>query len=154
MKKLLVMTLAAGIALTATASVAGPLEDAIDARRGYYQVVKFNAGPLFAMAKGNVDYDAEAASTYAANLAALAQMNTAAMWPAGSDNEAMAGKTRALPVIWSTFPAVLDKNKAFTDAAVALGAAAGNGLDALRPAVGALGQSCSGCHDTYRAKGF
>ena len=155
MRKLLFLfvSFVASIAAAAVA-VADPIDDAIKARQSYYQVVKFNAGPLFGMAKGAVPYDAKAAQTNADNLKALAAMTNGAMWPQGSDNKAKAGKTRALPAIWETYPAVLDKSKAWKDAIAALAEAAGGGLDKLRPAVAALGKSCAGCHDEYRAKNF
>ena len=107
------------ILLTGLASpvLADPADDAIDARRGYFQVVKFNAAPLFAMAKGEMDYDAKKAQAYADNLQALAKMSTGAMYPPGSDNTAKKGKTRALPVIWTTYPAIVEKSKAWKAAA-------------------------------------
>ena len=129
-------------------------DDNIKARQGYYQMVSHNAGALFGMAQGKVAYDAEAAQTHAANLEMLATMNTASMWPAGTDKASKPGQTRALPVIWETYPAILEKNKAFADASAALVENAGNGLDALRANIGPLGASCKGCHETYRAKDF
>lgn len=142
-------------AVTAAAPVlADAIDDAIKARRGYYQVVSHNAGALFAMAKGDVEYNAEQATTHAKNLEMLSQMNNSTMWPAGSSNADRAGKTRALPVIWSTFPAIGEKGKAFGAATAKLAASAGGGLDALRADIGALGASCKGCHETYRAKDF
>lgn len=148
--------LAIGLAATtlSTVAVADEIEDAIKARQGYYQVVKHNTGPLFAMAKGDIEYNAEQASTYAANLQMLASLNNSSMWPAGSSKEDRAGKTRALPVIWTTFPAISEKGQAFKDATEKLASSAGGGLDSLRADVGALGASCKGCHDTYRAKDF
>ena len=47
------------------------------------------------------------------------------MWPPGSDNQALPGKTRALPEIWSTFPAVMEKANALTSALEAMVVAAG-----------------------------
>lgn len=148
--------LAIGVAATTLAlpALADSIDDAIKARQGYYQVVLHNAGALFGMAKGDIDYNAEAASTHANNLAALAAMNNSSMWPAGSSKEDRKGKTRALPVIWSTYPAIGEKGQAFKDATAKLAETAGNGLGELRANVGALGASCKGCHETYRAKDF
>ena len=58
-----------GIALTGT-SFAGddPLLNAIKARQGEMQLRSFNAGPLFGMAKGKIDYNAEMANKLAGNL--------------------------------------------------------------------------------------
>lgn len=137
-----------------TLAMADAADDAIKARRGYYQVVLHNAGVMFGMAKGEIAYDAATAQAHANNLKALADMATASMWPAGSDNFDKAGQTRALPVLWETFPAVMDKHADFVTATANLAANAGGGLNALRANVGALGASCSGCHDTYRAKNF
>lgn len=153
-----IQNLAAFAALTAclapTFVSADAADDAIDARRGYYQVVKHNAGMLFGMAKGGIAYDAAQAQTFADNLKMLADMNTGSMWPEGSDNVSKPGKTRALPVAWATYPAILEKQEAFKTASANLAANAGNGLDALTGNIQALGASCKGCHDTYRAKDF
>nr|MBX2836056.1 cytochrome c [Gammaproteobacteria bacterium] len=61
-------------------------------------------------------------------------------------------RTRALPAIWETFPAITEKSDALKDAAAVLAENAGNGLEALQGAMGDVGQSCKGCHDDYRAK--
>ncbi len=148
------MALAATVGIPVAIAADSPEEKAVKARRGYYQLVLHNAGPLFGMAKGDVSYNAEMATTAANNLKALAGMNVGSMWPAGSDNEALPGKTRALPKIWADFPGVGEKAKAFGAAVDGLVANAGGGLDSLRGAVGPLGASCKGCHDNYRAKDF
>lgn len=145
---------AVGVLTAALPALADPVEDAIKARQGYYQVVKLNAGALFAMAKGDVAYDADTAATHARNLEMLSQLDNSAMWPAGSSNADRPGETRALPVIWTTFPAIAEKGQAFKDATATLASTAGGGLDSLRANIGALGASCKGCHDTYRAKAF
>ena len=106
------------------------------------------------MAKGKIDYSAEAAATYAGNLQALAMMNNGAMWPEGSANEFYSGVTRALPSIWETYPKVAEKNKAWKDAVGELAGVAGNGLDALRSKLGAVGDACQSCHDDFRAEDF
>jgi cytochrome c556 len=128
-------------------------EKAIKARRGDMQLRSFHAGPLFAMAKGKMPYDAKLASMNAKNLSLLVQMNNGAAWPKGSDNKAYSGKTRARPEIWSN-PAVGEKGKAYKDAVMSLASSAGNGLDALKSSVGDLGKACKGCHDDFRAKDF
>ena len=133
---------------------ADPVEDAIKARRAYYQVVKFNAGKLFGIAKGKIDYDAKAAQTYADNLKSLANLNNSAMWIKGSDNDSAFGKTRALPAIWKSFPEVGEKSNALKSATAELAAVAGKDLDALRSKIGAVGEACKACHTKFRAKEF
>ena len=141
------------IALPVTVS-ADAVEDAIKARQGFYKLVGANAGPLFGMAKGEVAYDAAQAQTFANNLVSLSNMDNGALWPAGSDKTAQPGKTRALPVAWETYPAIMDKHNAWKAAAADMAAVAGTGVDGLRSKIGDLGNACKGCHETYRAKDF
>lgn len=156
MKHFLATVLAATFVTAPIAAMAADddNEKAIKARRGAMQMRSFNAGPLFAMAKDKMAYDAELAKTLANNLSLETQMNNGRMWPKGSDNVAYKGKTRSLPEIWSTYPKVADAGKAYKQAVTKLVANAGNGLDSLKSAVGDLGKSCKGCHDDFRAKDF
>jgi len=152
--KMLTLGLTALALSIATYSSANPAEDAIEARQGYYQVVKHNMGSLAAMAKGEAPYDAKKAATYAKNLEMLTQLNNESMWIAGTSNKDMPGKTRALPEIWSTYPAIAEKSDAWKKATAKLAVSAGKGLDALRADIRGVGQSCKGCHDEFRAKDF
>lgn len=125
-------------------------EKAIGARKAQMQLYSFNLGQLGAMAKGERDYDAEVAKVAANNLAALTALNGMAMWPQGTDSTAMPGKTRAKVEAWTTWPAIAKDSEAATMAAANLAAVAGDGLDALRGAIGDVGKSCGGCHKAYR----
>ena len=154
MRSSLAIMAVVGAVTALTPAFADNIDDAIKARQGFYQVVSHNAGALFAMAKGDVEYNAETATTHAKNLEILANMDTSSMWLPGSSKEDRKGKTRALPVIWTTFPAIGEKSQAFKDASAKLAMAAGDGIDGLRANIGALGASCKGCHETYRAKDF
>ena len=123
---------------------------AVNARKAVMQLYAFNLTTLGGMAQGKIDYDAAAASGAASNLAALTQMNQMAMWPGGSDNS-NDPNTRALPALWENFPDVGAKAGALAEAAAAMESAAGEGLDALRGAMGPLGGACAACHESYRA---
>jgi len=146
---------AAALILTATTlsagSHSGDLPAPVKARHGQMQLYAFNLGTLGAMAKGEVAYDAEAASAAAANLLALATLNAGPMWAPGTDSDSLDG-SRALPAIWENFPDVGAKAGAMVEAATAMNAAAGNGLDALQAAMGPVGGACGGCHKVYRAE--
>ena len=126
-------------------------EKATLARQGYMKLVVWEAGPLFGMAKGDIAYDAAAASEHAKRLQTLSDYPAVDLFVAGSSNADLPGKTRSLPKIWE------DKagfDKAFTDfdAAVAkVASQAGGGQAELAAAVGELGKSCGGCHKPFRA---
>lgn len=151
--KLLSVLIASLLILSTTALAEGPHDKAIKARQSMFQLYSFSTGVLGDMAKGKIEYNAELAQEMADNLNAAANLGQSAFWPAGSDNSnSENARTRALPKIWETFPEISKNNQELKDAAAALAAEAGNGLDALRSNMGAVGKSCKGCHDTYRAK--
>ncbi len=126
------------------------VEGAIKARKAHMQLQAFNVGPLFAMAKGEMDYDAAQASAAAGNLAALTSMNIGRYFPEGSA-QGQADGTRALPAIWENGEDVMAKMAALNEAATALNAAAGTDLAALQGAIGPVGEACGACHKAYRA---
>lgn len=150
MKKIATLIIAVGAALTPPALSAQDIEKSVTARKAAMQLYAFYLGQLGAMAKGEVAYDAMAASEAAASLDALANLDGSKMWPPGSDNATLGDKTRSLPVIWTTYPAVVERNDAFTAATASMKTAAGQGLGALQGAIGAVGKSCGGCHEDYR----
>ena len=145
---------AAGLAIAATAvfaasHAAGPFDGPITARKAHMQLYAHNLGILGGMAKGAIDYDSEAASVAASNLATLSAFNQSSYWPQGSDsfeNE----NSRALPDIWQSFPDVGKKGAALVEATTAMSTAAGVGLAELQAAMGAVGGACGACHKAYR----
>ena len=151
--------LAMALAVFTGSGMASAQEDhsgAVKARQAYMQLNGFYMGQLAAIAKGQVPYDAAQATGIANSLMALASMDVGAMWPPGSgnDNPALAGKTRALPEIWTTFPAVVEKADALSKALEAMVVAAGTDLASLQGAFGAVGAGCGGCHRSFRAEKF
>ena len=160
--KSLVKTLATIVMVGAATFTAIPLgfaaddaiTKAIKGRQAYMQLYSYYAGPLFGMAKGKIEYNAELATTLAENLSAVNNLKNGSMWPADSHMEKRQGKTRALKEIWEQGSDIGDKAQAMRDAAEGLSFVAGDGLDALRGAIGDLGQACKGCHDEYRAEDF
>jgi len=67
----------------------------------------------------------------------------------GTDSS-MVMETRAKAEIWENLDDFTAKFVALQEASAALQGVAGDGLDALRPAVGAVGASCGACHEDYR----
>ena len=154
MKKLITTALISTAVLLATPTFAAkdPNIDAIKARKGEMQLRSFNAGPLFAMAKGSIPYDAKMATTLANNLKTLLDVDMGRSWAQGSDIDNYFGETAAKSEIWTTYPEISNYGKEYATAVNELVAVAGNGVDALKSKVGALGKSCKGCHDEFREK--
>lgn len=141
----LAATLATGAATAQDASYG--LE--IGARKGIMDYRQVQLGVLGAMAKGDVEYNAEAAQKAADALLAAATIDVSMLWPKGSDSDANAD-TRALPAIWAEGSDIGAKAMALVEAATAMQAAAGTGLDALKDAMQGVGGACVDCHKTYR----
>lgn len=102
---------------------------------------------IFAMANGQVPFDAKVANE---NIEIVSMLNTRAQFAAfieGSDK----GNTRAKPEIWvekDKWNAAVAKSQDDVNKLVAAGKT-GN-LDQIKAAVGAVGQSCKACHDAYQ----
>jgi cytochrome c556 len=156
MNRKIMIALATGAALVAgaTAAISGEAEErAVKARQALMQVYAFNLGQLGAMVKGEMEYNADLAKASADNLVKATTMNGMAMWPKGSsmDDEGMAGKTWAKADIWADGSDVGEKAKAMREAAAQMAEVAGNGLDAVKGAMGGVGGGCKGCHEKFRA---
>ena len=126
-----VAALAMALAVFTGSGVASAQEDhsgAVKARQAYMQLNGFYMGQLAAVAKGQVPYrrgpgdrdrQQPARSSPAWTWARCGRQGPA------NDNPALAGKTRALPEIWTTFPAVVEKADALSKALEAMVVAAG-----------------------------
>ncbi len=137
----------------ATATLAGghggtPPE--VAARIGHMNVYQHFAGILFGMAQDKVPYDAELAMTAATGLAAMTKVDQSTYWTPGTDSESLEG-TRALPAIWDNIPDVIRISQDLGAAADTMAGVAGDGLDAVKGNIRAIGAACSECHEDYRA---
>lgn len=144
---LLITSLSLAVPVSAADS---PEEMAINARQGIMHLRVYNLAPLVAMIKGEMPYDAEQASTLADNLEVMLNMDMTGAWMQGTSNAQYPDKTRALPAIWAPDSEFAQRGKNFAQAVNQLAAVAGDGLDALAPAVKDLAQACKACHDDYR----
>lgn len=139
--------LAMSMALPAHAQFAKP-EDAIKYRQSALFVMAQNFGRVAAMASGKAPYDAKLAAESAEVAAYMSKLPWAGFTP-----QSDLGDTKAKPEIWSNrakFDDLGKKVQAELDK-LAVAAKAGN-LDAIKPAVGAVGKACKNCHDDFRAK--
>lgn len=145
--------LAAGVALAlataATPIAAQTFENEILARKGLMRIQALNLGVLGGMARGQIPYDADLAQAAADNLVAVGGVNQTFMWPEGSGVGSVEN-TLALPAIWENYDAFLAIFDDYSEAALALQAAAGTGQEALGPALGGIGRTCGTCHESYQ----
>jgi cytochrome c556 len=140
-----VMGLAA--ALPAAAQFQKP-EDAIKYRQSAMALQNNHLGRLFGMANGSMPFDAKVAAEQIEIVALLNRLQFAA-FTEGSDK----GNTRAKPEVWSQkdkWNAAVAKSQEDVNKLAAAGKS-GN-LDQIKVAVGAVGQSCKGCHDDFRSR--
>ena len=137
------------LVLLATGALAQDSNPAVEARKAHMDLYAFNLGLLGGMARGNIDYDADAASAAASNLATLTKLDQSRYWEPGTDSDTLV-ETRALPAIWENMADVGAKSAAMREAALAMQAAAGTDLASLQAAMGALGGACGDCHKAYR----
>ena len=132
-------------ALPAAAQFQKP-EDAIKYRQSAMAIQGTHLGRVFAMANGRVPFDAKVAAEQIEIVAMINKLQFAA-FVEGSDK----GNTKSKPEIWTDkdkFAAAVSKSQ---DDVLKLAAAGKSGnLDQIKTAVGAVGQSCKGCHDAYR----
>lgn len=147
LKTFLAATLAVStLAMAAQAQDSNP---AVNARQGQFQIMALNIGVLGQMARGNTEYDAEAAQAAANNLLTMSQIDQRFHWVPGTDTDSIEG-TRALPAIWAEDSQVLEIWGRYGEAAGGLAAVAGDGLEAMQAALGPVGAACGACHDDYR----
>lgn len=139
------------VAMMASADSHAQQNPAVTARQGHMQVMALNIGVLGQMARGNTEYDAETAQAAANNLLAMSTISQRFYWPEGTDNATIEG-TRALPVLWTADSTAMAVGAEFATATQGLAAVAGDGLDAMRAALGPVGSACGSCHDDNRAE--
>ncbi|MGP3697563.1 c-type cytochrome [Rhodobacter sp. NSM] len=148
MRRVLLSALVAALPAVAMAADA---EHVVEARKGFFSLLAIEFGPLAAMAKGEMPYDADAAKAHAADLVALTKYNPSDLYAPGTSADDVKG-TAAKAEIWKDMDAYQSKGMAFFEAVAALEPAAGAGQKELAAAVGKVGGTCKSCHDDYRMK--
>ena len=139
------------LAVLAAPLHADPLKDAA-LRQGYFKLIGAEMAALSAMAKGDAPFDANTVALSAANLRALSAYDVTPLFSAGASNAAIAGETRALPLIFEAsemFAGGFDEMARAVEPLAQAGDA-----EALAEALGAVGASCKSCHRMFRAGEF
>lgn len=122
--------------------------NAVQFRQSLLQLVRSNMGALGAMAKGQIPYDTDVMSTNAMRLEQLALMLPDYF---KTDTTGFSVDTEALPKIWDNMDDFLVKANDLTVASQALQVAAkGSDESQYRAAIGKVGATCKGCHDSYK----
>ena len=147
----LILATAAAVGIASIAFAAGHNGNpAVKARQSHMQLYQFNLATLGGMAKGDIDYDADAAKAAASNLAALSSLSQRGYWAQGTSNADLGDETRALPAIWEEGSKAGEIGGQLAKAAADLAAVAGDGKDAMAAALGPVGGACGDCHKAYR----
>lgn len=142
------ISIAPTMALAEEAKSERQAANAVQFRQALLQLVRSNLGPLGAMAKGQIPYDTEVMSTNALRLEQLGLMMPDYF---KTDTSGFSVDTEALPKIWSNMDDFLDKSNDLTTAAKALQEVAKSGDESqYREAIGKVGATCKGCHDSYK----
>ena len=125
-----------------------PAEDALNYRLGVFRTMAWSFGPMVAMVKNKMPYDAALFSQHAERVAFLSHLPLE-----GFIADSRIGDTTAKPEVWTERAEFEIQMDTMISAAEKLFevSKAGN-LDAIRPQFGALGKSCKSCHDDFRTE--
>jgi len=142
-------TLSAHLAVAKEAGSQEQAEAAVKYRQSLYQLVRSNMAPLGAMAKGQLPFDTAVMQTNAVRLEQLADMMYDYL---RVDTRKFTVDTSAKDAIWANFSEVEGKIDALRTAAINLQDAVEAGDESqYRAAIGKVGASCKGCHDSFKA---
>ena len=143
---------AAAAALAATGAIAQQApkpEQLIKWRQSTFQVLAWNTSRVKAAVEGTGDR--QQAAKAAAAIAAIANADLLALFPAGTESGKGWHDTTVKPELFKDTDKVAALNADFSRSANDLArAAAGSDTTALKDAFGKLGKSCKSCHDDYR----
>lgn len=125
---------------------------AVKARQSHMQLYAHNLGIIGGMARGNVEYDAEAAQAAADNLKHLTMLSQRSYWVPGTSNADLGEETRLLPALFEDggFAKAVEIGGNLAAAAEGLAAVASDGQAALGPALGPVGAQCGACHEAFQ----
>jgi cytochrome c556 len=142
----LAFALGAGYSLTAVSQVKP--ETLVKQRQAAMTLQGKYMGPMGAMAQGKAPYNADTVAFNAAMLDALSRMP----WDGFADSTKDV-KSAALPAVWSEGAKFKEAQDNFQKAVQGLvSVSRGGSEDAQKAAIGAVGKTCGGCHQTFREK--
>jgi cytochrome c556 len=140
------------VLLASASAQALDVDKAIEYRQDALRVMAFQTSPLGDMVQGNIDYDAEAFALRANNLASLAHLP----WEGFVEGSLMGDdhgiETDAMAAIADNRDDFYARSETLVEETAILAQMANEGeeFDALRRQMGAVVNTCRGCHDNYR----
>ena len=134
-------------AVAATASAQMKPDVVIEYRRSAMTMIGWNFGPMSAMVKGKIAFDAKEFAKHAERIAGLAPQVLEG-FAKGSDKGA---ETDAKPDIWTHFDDFKSKLDDLIEQSKALSEVAQGGDEAkMKEQFKKLGGACKACHDKYK----
>ncbi len=121
--------------------------DAIEYRQAAFEVLAWNFGPMGAMVKGKIPFDAKTFVERAANVAFLSKMPIEGFIP-GSEQ----GETDAKPIIWQEWDDFKAKMGQLQEQSAKLAEVAKTAtkIEEVANQFGETAKVCKGCHEKYR----
>ena len=149
--RLVTLSLLAALAAGVAVAQATPEEmaAAVEARHAHMKSYGAALRVLGQMAKGDVAYDAAAATEAATRLVELSSIDQSGFWLPGTEAGAI-NDSEALPALFDNLDDYKARTATLNAAAVAMQTAAATDLAALQAAMGPLGGACGSCHEVYR----
>lgn len=131
---------------------ARPAEQSYDFRTANMTIYKWYLGPMGAMMKGKIPFDAKVFAQNAEGLAAISKINILEGFPKASSEDEV-DDSNAKADIWKNTDDFAAKFKAFQTEAAALSTAAKSGDEAaMKAQFGKAAKTCSTCHKEYKTK--
>ncbi len=136
------------VALITLPALAGKPEDTVHYRQGIMMGMAWNVGPMGAMVKGDMPFDAAKFAFLAGRAAMLAPMALEGFTP-----DTKEAKSHALPKLWDNQADFEKRMKEFVESANKLATVAKAGEEgAMKQQFGDTVKLCKGCHDEYQEK--
>jgi len=151
MKKALFQGVLAGVLVSTVAPTtlaSESVQGAIDFRESVMTTFKWYMGPMGAMAKGKIPFDAALFRSRAEGLANATRLDVAEGFPQDS-----IGESEARPEIWQEWDEFVAAYEALRREAGKLQqVAAGGDEEAIKAQFAETGKQCSDCHKKFRKK--
>jgi cytochrome c556 len=142
------------LAATATAALAGPIEEQIRFRQSAYSFAAWNIQKIKAQVVDHPEtYNKDSVAAAANAVAAVANSGLGALYGEGTDQGIGWKQTRLKPEFFQKKDEVTKVANTFNEAANELAKVAATGdVNLIKTQFGKVGESCKSCHDLIRIK--